>query len=146
MITIAIDEVRETVIEMLDELAATTPAPPAGGDVAGGEAGTVAISIDIIGPFTTVLQLRIGAGDAARLTAAMLGESIEHIEPMDAQETMAELANVVGGGVKGLVDDETHLGIPRSSRVDEPLGALALGTVIEHELGRFEVALAESDG
>ena len=145
MITIAIDDVRETAIEMLDELAATTPLLPASGDAAATDAELVSISIEIIGPFVTTMVLRIGAADAARLTASMLGDPIDQVDPADANETMAELANVVAGGVKGLVADETHLGIPSPSRVPGPLGALPQSSVIEHELGRFEVGLVNSE-
>lgn len=144
MITISIDEVCETAHEMLDELAATTPLiRPNASDPTDAEPRMVSIEIDIIGPFTTTLVVRLGIVDARTLSAAMLEEPYEAIDEATTDETMAEIANVIAGGVKGLVADETHLGIPKAHHVDGRLGELADAGIVDHDLGRFEVGLRE---
>jgi len=144
MITISIDDVCETATEMLDELAATTPLlEPAGAAADDAAPRIVSIDIDIIGPFTTTMTLRVDAIEARTLAAAMLGEAFGDIDEATTDETMAEIANVIAGGVKGLVADETHLGIPASAHVDGRLGELSGGGIVDHDLGRFEVSLAD---
>lgn len=145
MITISIDEVCETAEEMLDELAATTAAHP-GQQAAPVETDRLLISIavDIIGPFTTTLVVRIEVGDAIQLAAAMLGEPFAAVDQQAADETMAEVANVLAGGIKSLIDEETHLGIPSTTHVVGKLGELEHAGVVDHDLGRFEVGFVDA--
>lgn len=145
MITISIDDVCETAIEMLDELAATTPlVQPTDAELAATDRLLVSVCIDIVGPFTTTMVVRVEVADALKLSAAMLGEPFAAIDQQTADETMAEIANVIAGGVKGLVAEETHLGIPRPTHLVGQLGQLANTGIIDHDLGRFEIGLVES--
>lgn len=146
MITISLDEVCEVATEMLDEIAATTPlVPPQGLANVETDRLLIALSIDIFGPFTTTMVLRVELADAIQLAAAMLGEPFAAIDQPTADETMAEIANVIAGGVKGLIADETYLGIPSSTHVVSTLGQLQHSGVVDHELGRFEVGLVDAE-
>ena len=146
MITISIDEVCETAAEMLDELAATTPlVHPQDASTLETDRLLVSVAIDIIGPFTTTMVVRMEVAGARYLSAAILGESLADVNQSGADETVAELANVIAGGVKGLVAEETHLGIPSTAHVVGKLGELEHAQVLDHELGRFEVGLVDLD-
>lgn len=143
MITLSIDDVCETAEEMLDELAATTSLV---GDRRAAPVETdrllISILIDIVGPFTTTMVVRIEVGDAIQLAAAMLDEPFAAIDQQTADETMAEIANVLAGGIKSLIADETYLGIPSTTHVVGKLGELDHAGIVDHVLGRFEVGFA----
>ena len=131
---------------MLDEIAETTslaasqrPAPVETDRL------LVSVTIDIIGPFTTTMVVRVEVGDAIQLAAAMLGEPFAAIDQQTADETMGEVVNVLAGGVKSLIDDETHLGIPSTTHLVGVLGELQHSEVVNHELGRFEVGFVDSE-
>lgn len=144
MITISIDEVCETAVEMLDELAATTPlVQPEGSSSVETDRLLVSISIDIIGPFTTTMIVRVELADAIELAAAMLGEPFAAVDQATADETIAEITNVIAGGVKGLLAEETHLGIPTATHVVGTLGQLEHAGLLDHDLGRFEIGLVD---
>lgn len=146
MITISIEEVCEVATEMLDELSATTPlVSPHGQAQVETDRLLISLSIDIIGPFTTTMVVRVELADAIQLAAAMLDEPFAAIDQTTADETMAEIANVIAGGVKGLIAEETHLGIPSSAHVVGKLGELPHAGIVDHELGRFEIGLADSE-
>ncbi len=146
MITISIDDVCDTTLEMLDELAATTPlVPPQDASTLETDGLLVSVAIDIIGPFTTTMVVRMEVAEALHLAAAMLGDPLADIDFETADGTVAELANVMAGGVKGLIAEETHLGIPSTTHTVGELGELEHAGIVDHELGRFEIGLLDTE-
>lgn len=146
MITISIDDVCDTTLEMLDELAATTPLVyPQDTTPLETERLLISVAIDIIGPFTTTMVVRIEGAAALRLAAAMLGDPLADVDFETADGTVAELANVIAGGVKGLIAEETHLGIPSTTHTAGELGELEHAGIVDHELGRFEIGLLDTE-
>lgn len=133
-------EVEELLHEVLDELhysqgAPEMPAVQPGGPVisatvevlgAGGGAGAVVVS-------TT--------SDGARpLGSMLLATPGDELTDEDLVDAVGELTNLLAGGVKSLVDEETSLGTPGSG---EPYSAFpAVGLFeIEHPLISFSIAL-----
>lgn len=68
------------------------------------DAGMTA-TISIGGPWTATLAVTVSEGLAAQFSGALLGVDPNSLDAADVEDALGELANVVGGNVKGLLDD-----------------------------------------
>lgn len=62
-------------------------------------------TISIGGPWTATLEVALSEGLAGRFAASLLGIKPDELTREDIDDAVGELANVVGGNVKGLLDD-----------------------------------------
>jgi len=70
--------------------------------------------VDVVGPWTGSVASSTGAQTAAELTRALLGDyAPELLEHEDVADAFGEIANMVGGGVKGMVGVHTALSLPQ---------------------------------
>jgi chemotaxis protein CheX len=63
-------------------------------------------SISIHGPWSATLLLFCDEQVAVASTAAVLGMEIHEVEKADVLDIMGELANIIGGNLKGAVSDD----------------------------------------
>lgn len=80
------------------ELAQIEPAPIVHDDV-------VCASISIGGPWSATLLLHCARPLARRGTAEMLGMELADLADTDVHDIMGELANIIGGNLKGVVSE-----------------------------------------
>ena len=66
----------------------------------------VAATISIDGAWKATLEVTLSEPLARRFAAAMLSDDPGALELDDITDAIGELANIVGGNVKGLLDDE----------------------------------------
>ncbi len=78
----------------------------------------VCAAISIGGPWTATLEVRVSYALARRFAADLLGLDDAELANEDVDDALGELANVVGGNVKGLLDDggASTLSLPIVSR------------------------------
>lgn len=89
--------------EVLARLPASTPIP------APDRFATIAIG----GTWTATIVASMTPGLLRRFAAHLMGLPPSELEPDDVDDAFGELANVVGGNVKGLIDDPaTTLSLP----------------------------------
>lgn len=67
--------------------------------------GGMTATISIGGPWTATLAVTVSEALAATFSAALLGGTPDSLDPADVEDALGELANVVGGNVKGLLED-----------------------------------------
>lgn len=82
----------------------------------------VCASIALAGPRLTMVVLRASTEGAERAAAEMLGMEPDEISPDDLADVMGELANIIGGNIKGAVghsEDGWSLSLPIVSRGDQ---------------------------
>jgi len=63
-------------------------------------------SISIHGPWSATLLLFCGRDVAFASTASVLGMELAEVESADVLDIMGELANIIGGNLKGAVSDD----------------------------------------
>lgn len=63
-------------------------------------------SISICGPWTATIVVAMGEELASRYAADLLGIDAGELTGEDVADAVGELVNVVGGNVKGLLDDD----------------------------------------
>ena len=84
-------------------------------------ADVVSSWVDVSGPWNGTVVLTAGRDTAAELTRCLLREHApEVLEPEDVEDAMGELANVVGGNVKGVLPAPSLLGLPQVGEAPEP--------------------------
>jgi chemotaxis protein CheX len=84
-------------------------------------ADVVSSWVQVSGPWNGTVVLTVGRETAAELTRALLGEHApEVLEPEDVQDALGELANVVGGNVKGVLPAPSLLGLPEVGEAPQP--------------------------
>lgn len=71
------------------------------------------MGVDIKGAFEGSVVLGMNEDLSRELAAAMTGLDIGGLTSTDALETMAELTNMVGGNLKGVMQGPNSLSIPR---------------------------------
>lgn len=76
-------------------------------------------TISIGGPWTATLEVIVTQELARTFAATLLGGSPADLPGEDVDDALGELANVVGGNIKGLLDDggNATLSLPVVSRV-----------------------------
>jgi hypothetical protein len=78
--------------------------------------------VTVSGPWNGTVVLTAGRETAAELTRCLLREHApEVLEPEDVEDALGELANVVGGNVKGVLPAPSLLGLPRVGAAPEPV-------------------------
>lgn len=77
-------------------------------------ADSISATISIGGPWTATLEVTMTTTLARRFAADLLGMDGASLDPDDINDAIGELANVVGGNVKGLLDSDeaTTLSLP----------------------------------
>ncbi|SDQ20552.1 chemotaxis protein CheX [Quadrisphaera sp. DSM 44207] len=86
---------------------------------------TLSAWVGITGPWSGTVVLTVGAGTAEELTRCLL---LRHtplppvVEAEDVEDGLGELANVVGGGIKGTLPGPSVLSLPEVGPVP-PAGA-----------------------
>ncbi len=73
---------------------------------------TVAGCVQITGPWEGTVAIHCGADTARRAAGIMFGLSPEETGLSDVQDAMGELANMVGGNLKGLMPEGCQLSLP----------------------------------
>jgi len=77
------------------------------------EAAAFVTSVDISGSWEGTVSISFTRSLAERVTAAMLMSGSAAATPAEVHDVMAELANMVGGNVKGLFPGPCQLSLPR---------------------------------
>lgn len=70
-----------------------------------------AYAVDVLGAWTGSISIEISEPLAGRLAQSML--DAPEAEPDDVRDAMCELANVIGGNLKGLMPGPSVLSVPR---------------------------------
>lgn len=73
----------------------------------------VSALISIVGPTKQSLIVEAPQETARRIAAAMYQSPAESLGEADIHDAVAEIANIVGGNMKGTTDGESRLSIPR---------------------------------
>jgi chemotaxis protein CheX len=77
------------------------------------EAGLEAASVAIGGGRSCRITLRVATPALDRAAAALLGLAPGEATAEDREDVLKELANMVGGNLKALLPQPTHLSLPR---------------------------------
>ena len=72
----------------------------------------VAASVEIIGGWAGTLAIVCPVPLARKIAAAMFDTTDEQTSDDLSQDAMGELANILGGGIKGQMPGECHLSLP----------------------------------
>ena len=84
-------------------------------------ADVVSSWVQVTGPWNGTVVLTVGRETAAELTRSLLKEHApEVLDAEDVTDAMGELANVVGGNVKGVLPAPSLLGLPQVGEAPEP--------------------------
>jgi hypothetical protein len=84
-------------------------------------ADVVSSWVAVSGPWNGRVVLTVGRETAVELTRCLLKEHApEVLEPEDVEDAMGELANVVGGNVKGVLPAPSLLGLPEFGDAPAP--------------------------
>jgi hypothetical protein len=84
-------------------------------------ADVVSSWVQVSGPWNGTVVLTVGCETAAELTRALLKEHApEVLEPEDVEDALGELANVMGGNVKGVLPAPSLLGLPEVGEAPRP--------------------------
>jgi chemotaxis protein CheX len=104
----------------------------------------VSCSVAIDGPTKAIVEVRLAMDLAGHLTNAMLGEGSAESKDL-VRDLAGELANMIGGNVKGLFPGPSTLSIPKVEigKVDSDAPAELPKTTLsfECEVGTFEVTI-----
>ena len=65
-------------------------------------------AISIGGPWTATIIVSIGEDLVRRYAAGLFDMEIDELTADDIRDALGELVNVVGGNIKGLLDDDGH--------------------------------------
>ncbi len=109
--------------------------------------GTLAARVRIHGPWEGSVILRCSPGTARRWALAMFAKRDEETTAEEVRDALGELANMIAGNIKGILDGQFQLSLPvvaewylpEEPRVGRVVGALDLESVGE----RFQVTLLE---
>lgn len=85
-------------------------------------ADVVSSWVQVSGPWNGTVVLTVGRETAVELTRCLLKEHApEVLEPEDVEDALGELANVVGGNVKGVLPAPSLLGLPEVGDAPAPV-------------------------
>jgi chemotaxis protein CheX len=103
----------------------------------------LASKVEIAGPASATVEVELPWDVASRLAAALF-ETTESPTPEDmVRDLTAELANMIGGNIKGLLPGPSSLSIPVVRSITpappEPQGPNQTSVGFDCELGRFVV-------
>ncbi len=111
---LAEDDLRTIIEETWSSLFADVPSP-VDGLTLGGDG--VSARVGITGSWSGEVLVETSVSGAVALTAALLALPFELVEPLDLEDAVGELANIVGGSVKSCVDGDATLSLPRVTRL-----------------------------
>jgi len=100
---------------------------------AGGQP-TVTASIQIAGAWEGGVQTRCSATCARNMAASMFMMDAEEVSFDEVKDAMAELVNMVGGNLKGLLPEGCHLSLP-SVAAGVEYSLAVKGAVPVHQMG-----------
>jgi chemotaxis protein CheX len=125
--SVSADAVRSIAAQVWESLFDAEAVQVAG--VAGEDFGPdpLTFSVDVYGPWDGTVSLTCDAAVGEEMTRRMLAlPASDDIDPLDLEDALGEVVNVIGGNVKSLVDGST-LGLPRLGGVSpDPDTALAV--------------------
>jgi chemotaxis protein CheX len=121
----AIRSIATQVWESLFDAEAVQVAPVADDDLG---PGRMTFSVDVYGGWEGTVSLTCAAVVGEEMTRRMLAlPDSDDVDPLDLEDALGEVVNVIGGNVKSLVDGCT-LGLPRvgddTVRTQQPLAVL----------------------
>lgn len=93
------------IVDFVWQTFAGEPGPQRVGSPTAHEPADRFAAISIGGAWTATLLVATTDACAARFAGALLGLAPADVDPADLDDAFGELVNVVGGNVKGLVDD-----------------------------------------
>jgi chemotaxis protein CheX len=105
------EQLFELVESIWTSMLGLTVAQPTGVGIVRDTAGLTA-SVQITGAFTGVVLLLPTERFARRATTIMLAKPESELETVDVLDAVAELCNMVGGGVKSLLPGPSTLSLP----------------------------------
>jgi chemotaxis protein CheX len=97
-----------------------------------GDGGWVRASIAVTGGWSGHITLDVSRAGADVLARRMLLS--DEVSPDDVADAVGELVNVLGGNVKGLLLEESALGLPQVRMYDDPAPRRAAVEVCHAEL------------
>ena len=137
---VAVHSIAAQVWESLFEARAVEAAPVADQDFG---ADPLTFSVDVYGAWEGTVSLTCAAVVGEEMTRRMLAlPASDAVDPLDLEDALGEVVNVLGGNVKSLVDGCT-LGLPRVGHVRPSQPPLA---VLYIEWGTTAVRVSVHDG
>lgn len=79
----------------------------------------LSLSVDISGSWEGTVSLAMPQSLAVSAAAAMLAVPEEDVPPAELRDAVGELANMLGGNVKGILPGLNRLSLPRVERIEE---------------------------
>lgn len=132
------EEVEEVLIEVLDEFHFSLGAPEMAYAAADGPA--VSAVVDVIGSSTGAVVVTTTTNGARPLASVLLDTAPEDLTDEDIADAVGELTNLLAGGLKALVDEETSLGTPGPGASYDAAQAIGIFQ-IEHQLVTFSLGI-----
>lgn len=107
-----------------------------------GQGPWVASTVELTGAFEGHVTVAVTEKAAAAAAASMLGGTEAELSPADVADAVGEMANVIGGNLKGVVEGPCELGLP-STRFDAPAPTGDVLAVVSLPHGEAIVAMSE---
>lgn len=79
-------------------------------------------SVRILGAHNAGLQVGVPLALAQHIAGVMFDTTAESLEQSEVFDAIGEVANIIGGGVKGIAEGESHLSLPRVELIASPEG------------------------
>jgi chemotaxis protein CheX len=86
----------------------------------GGDQLDLSLSVDITGSWEGTVSLSMPKDLAVSAAAVMIGVPEEDVPPGELRDAVGELANMLGGNVKGILPGTNKLSLPRVEVVPAP--------------------------
>lgn len=103
-----------------------------------GRADEVAAEVEVAGGWNARISVVASKNLARKLAGRMFQQDAASIEDSDMEDSLCELANIIGGNLKGIVGAEADLSIPAFREVaPAELIAANLAAAFEHETDSF---------
>lgn len=135
------DEIRESMLEVLDALLDAMPALEE--PVGAASAVTLQGTIEILTPASPALSIRTNQAVARKLAVgwSLVGDD-GSASDADAVDAMSEFTNLAGGSMKFLFSEESALGLPKVQSFDQtPEYETHHWVDVDHPVGYFQVEL-----
>lgn len=105
--------------------------------------GDFVTSVDISGAWEGTVSISFPARLARRVAAAMLACNEDETTPSEIRDVVGELANMVGGNMKGVLPGPSKLSLPRVEHMPEGLPSSESTHCFECAGHRFSVTVSE---
>jgi CheY-specific phosphatase CheX len=102
--------------------------------------------VHISGEWNATLEVATTPAVAMLIAAEMFSLDPTSIQTADMFDALGEIANMVGGNVKGIINGELDLSLPKVESCDHPTIAIAGATIVRMACpdGPLTVTLSES--